>query len=100
MSVKVVITSEGDSIDSMVSTVSARSSYFLIFEENELVKMIKNPFKVGGGVGFAVASLLADEKVEIVISQNFGDKMLFALEEKNIKWKKVGAISVKEALDI
>jgi len=43
--------------------------------------------------------MLADEKVDLVISGRFGPNMRQALEEKNIKYKEISGITVKEALE-
>ena len=43
--------------------------------------------------------MLADEKIELVISGKFGEKMCTALETKNIKYKEVSGINVKKALE-
>ena len=46
---KTAIASENKTVDSSVSGAGARAPFFLIFENDELVKTIKNPFRVGGG---------------------------------------------------
>ena len=98
---KIAIASEGDSESSQVSTVGGRAPYYLIFEDRKLIKSIKNPFRSGGGgAGFAVASMLADEGVEIAISQNFGEKMIGALESRGMQWKIVDSMSVKDAINL
>jgi predicted Fe-Mo cluster-binding NifX family protein len=97
---KIAIASSGKDEDSEVSSVSGRAPYFLIFEDKKLVKTIKNPFAVGGGgAGFAVAKMLKDEKVDLVVAGQFGGNMIGALEEKNIKKKELYEMTVKEALE-
>jgi predicted Fe-Mo cluster-binding NifX family protein len=96
---RIAISSMGESEDSQVSEMSGRAPYYLIFEDSRLVKAVKNPFRIGGGgAGFAVASMLADEKVNIVVSGKFGHNMTGALEEKGIKYKEMHGMTVKEAL--
>ena len=86
--------------DSKLSIMAGRAPYYLIFEDKDLVKTIKNPFAIGGGgAGFAVAKMLADENVDIVVAGQFGANMLGALEEKNIKTKELQDITVIGALD-
>lgn len=98
MYMKAAISSEGDSADSQVSDKGGRAPYYLLFENGKQIRSIRNPFQSGGGAGFAVASMLADEKVGLVISRNFGENMTDALAERNIRWKIVESITVKEAL--
>ena len=97
---RIAIASDGEEENSHVSETGGRAPYYIVFEDGKLVKTIKNPFRVGGGgAGFAVASMLADEKIDIVVSGNFGQNMKGALEEKGIKYKEMHNISVKDALE-
>jgi len=99
MWVKVAIASEGDSMSSQVSAVGARSPYYLLSEDGKQVKAVKNPFQSGGGgAGFAVASMLADEGVQLIISQSFGENMTGALAGRNIRWNIVKPMKVEDAL--
>ena len=96
---KIAIASYGKSEDSEISSVAGRAPYFLIYENKELVKTIKNPFAIGGGgAGFAVAKMLADEGVKKIVSGHFGEKMLKALEERGIKKEELYDLSVEEVL--
>ena len=85
---KVAIASMGKNENSEVSEVGGRAPYYLIFEDKKLVKTIKNPFAVGGGgAGWSVAYMLAEEKIELVIAGKIGPNMETALKQKNIKFK-------------
>ena len=96
---KIAIASDKNEVDSKVSETGGRAAFFLIFEDGQLAKTIKNPFRIGGGgVGFSVAAMLADEKVEMVVSGHFGDNMVGALEEKGIKYEVVTDSTVEQAL--
>ena len=97
---KVAISSEGEDETSKISPVSGRAPYYLIFENSKLIKVIKNPFRIGGGgAGFSVVEMLSDEGVELVISGRFGGNMLSALEAKGIKYKEISDLSVKEIME-
>jgi predicted Fe-Mo cluster-binding NifX family protein len=97
---RIAIASMGKDEDSGVSLMAGRPPFYLIFEDNKLVKTIKNPFAVGGGgAGFAVAKMLADEEVNLVVAGKFGGNMTSALEEKNIKYIELQDMKVKEALE-
>ena len=91
---KIAIASLGQTPDSEISPQAGRAPYYLIFENNELVEAWKNVFSVGGGgVGLAIAKIMADKNVKKIISYNFGDKMKNALEQKGIDFEeKTGII--------
>ena len=96
---KIAIAAEGKDKGSKVSNVYGRSSYFLVFEDKELIKTINNPFKMGGGgAGFGVTKMLSQEKVELVVAGNFGGKVPEYLKEKNIKSKAIENKTVGEAI--
>ena len=97
---KIAVSSVGKTEDSKVSEVGARAPYYLVFEDKKLVKIIKNPFRIGGGgAGFAVAQMLADEGVDLIVSGRFGPNMKGSLDEKNIKTQEVKDKTVKEIID-
>ncbi len=91
---KIAIASLGQDPNSEVSPQAGRAPYYLIFENGELVEAWKNVFSVGGGgVGLAIAKVMADKNVGKVISSNFGEKMKDALKEKGIDFEeKTGVI--------
>ena len=96
---KIAIASNKKEVDSQVSETGGRAAFFLIFEDGQLKKTIKNPFRVGGGgVGFSVAAMLADEKVEMIVSGHFGDNMASALEEKGIQYKVITDLTIEQVL--
>ena len=96
---KTAVASNGKDEKAQVSEISGRAPYFLIFEDGKLTKTIKNPFKIGGGgAGFAVAEMLSDEKVKIIVSGKFGLNIMNALESKGIQCKEMSGITVKEVL--
>ncbi|MBN2324300.1 MAG: NifB/NifX family molybdenum-iron cluster-binding protein [Spirochaetes bacterium] len=70
---------------SQVSDQAARAPFFLVFDgQGALVETVKNPFRLGGGAGFAVAKLLADRGIDTFIAARIGDKMTAALRERGI----------------
>lgn len=96
---KIAIASSGESEDSEISSVAGRAPYFLIYENKELVKTMKNLFAIGGGgAGFSVAKMLADQGVKKIVAGHFGEKMVRALEERDIKKEELFDLTIKEAL--
>lgn len=96
---KIAIASNNKTLESEISQIGGRAPFYLIFEDKKLVKVISNPFRMGGGgAGFGVARMLINEKVNLVISGNFGPNMLDALENSGIKTKVVQGKTVEEAL--
>jgi len=96
---KIAIASTGKDENSEVSLVAGRAPYFSIYEDEKLVEIIKNPFAIGsGGAGFAVAKMLKDKGVKIIAAGHYGEKMIGALEEKNLKRVTIHDLTVKEAV--
>ena len=97
---KIAISSVGKTQDSNLSEVSGRAPYYLIFEDEKLVEVVSNPFRVGGGgAGFAVAQLLADKGVSMVVSGRIGFNMRSALESNGIKVKETLVKPVKAVVE-
>jgi predicted Fe-Mo cluster-binding NifX family protein len=97
---KIAISSVGRDKKAQVSYISGKAPYYLIFKDMELEKVISNPFRFGGGgAGVGVAEMLSDEGVELIISGRFGDKMIEALNSRNIKYKELFDLTVREALE-
>ena len=97
---KIAVASTGKDEGSDVSPVGGRAPFYLIFEGRKLVKTIPNPFRVGGGgAGFGVAQMLANEGAKLVICGKFGPNMQMALEQKGIKTKTSVNKTVKEVIE-
>lgn len=70
-----------------IATNAARAPYFVVFENDNFVQTIKNPFVSWGGAWFAVAELLKDESCNLFIAWKIGDKLKWMLEEYNISYE-------------
>jgi len=96
---KIAIASLNKEENSEIASVAGRAPYFLIYEGEKLLEVIKNPFAVGGGgVGDSVAKMLKDKKVNKIIAEQFGEKMLDALKERGIEYQEVSNKKIKEVL--
>ena len=85
--VKVAVASTGKTAAASVSNVAAHSPYYLIFDgTGKLTEVISNPHQdTEPGAGPSAAHYLAAKGVSIVISENFGIKMINALKGNRIK---------------
>jgi len=89
---KIAISSTGKILESDVDTRFGRCNYFLIVEINKKKKEIKN-FKVientakeqMGGAGIAAGQIVANEKVDAVITVNLGPRAFSIFEQFRIK---------------
>ena len=97
---KIAIASNGKDTTSMVSEVAGRAPFYLIFEDKELVKTIKNPFAVGGGgAGFGVVKMLEKENVNVLIVGKIGGNLQSALDSANMKFKPENNKSIKKIVE-
>ena len=95
---RIAVSSDEKEVESEISMVSGRAKYYLIFEDNKLVKTLSNPFRIGGGgAGFGVAQMLEDENVDLVISGKIGENMKRALDDRKMKYKEISG-NIKEVI--
>lgn len=97
--VKIGIASEGKDVSANVCSVAGRAPYYLIFEDNELLEVIKNPFVYGGGgAGLGVTQMLYNKGVNKIISGKFGEKMIRMIEDKGMEYEVIVDKKVEEVL--
>ncbi len=100
---KICISSIGKNLSSAIDPKFGRCAYFLIMdsEEREKFEVIENTgTQSQHGAGVTAAQIVADKKVDIVISGNFGPNAYLVLSQAGIKCYTVsGSMSVKEALE-
>jgi predicted Fe-Mo cluster-binding NifX family protein len=74
---KIAIAANGRTPTASVGIQAGRSPFFLLFDrKGKFVEAIDNPYKAKGGAGEAVADLLADMGVKIVVAESFGGPLL------------------------
>jgi len=98
---KIAIATIEPDLNSEVSPVFGRAPYFLIFDlrTNDL-KSIPNPaLKARKGAGILASQLMVSEKVEAVISGNFGPNAFAVLQMAKIKLFPVFGVKAKEAIE-
>ena len=85
---------------SQVSDRAARAPYYLLFDESgKLFEVIANPYYDSArSAGPKVANLLVGKNVTIVVAEDFGSKMIAALNKEGINYYKASGI-VKEAVE-
>ena len=71
---KICITSQGDSLDSMVDPRFGRCQYFIIADVDTLeFEAIKNPnLDAMGGAGIQSGQLVAEKQVKVILTGNVG----------------------------
>ncbi len=84
---KYCITANGDNLDAALDLRFGRAIYFLIVDdEGELIKAIKNTgAEAMRGAGVAAAQIIAEEKVDIIITGNIGPNAFTVLRGSGAK---------------
>jgi len=85
---------------SQISDRAARAPYYLLFDESgKLLEVIVNPFYDSvRSAGPKVANLLIGKNVIIVVAEDFGSKMITALDKEGINYYRASGI-VKKAVE-
>ncbi len=99
---KVVITAEGDSLDSPLDSHFGRCKYLLICnpESKQVDKAIANGnAEVQGGAGVSTAQMVADLDIKNIVTGNIGPKAFEALNASGIKIFVAQSGSVGNALN-
>ena len=84
---KIVITSQGNTLDSIIDPRFGRCSYFAIFDtETEKVDFVENNNKdAAEGAGPASVAFVANKEGKKIVSGEFGFKIKGLLNELNIQ---------------
>ena len=99
---KILITAKNkDALKSEMDSRFGRANYFAIINKMTLeVNIIGNTAaEVASGAGVKAAQLATDQKVDIVISGNFGPKAFAALQSAKIKMFLSTEEKIKKALE-
>lgn len=99
---KICISSTSPNLDSPVDPRFGRCQYFLIVDEKgKLIKSMPNQgVQAMRGAGITAAQLVANEKVEVIITGNVGPNAFGALQTSGIKiYTGAFDMTAKQALD-
>jgi len=100
---KICISSTGKNLSSSVDPRFGRCAYFLIIdsenkEEFEVIENIGTHAQHGAGV--TAAQIIADKKIDVAISGNFGPNAYLVLSQVGVKcYTTSSSMSIKEALE-
>ncbi len=100
---KICITSTGENLDSFIDPRFGRCQYFLIVDEKgKLLKAIPNQgVQAIRGAGVTAAQIVANEKVEAVITGNIGPNAFMVLGQSGIKiYAGVFRVKASQALEM
>ena len=99
--VKILITSNDSDLNSQVSPVFGRCSYFLIIDEKgKIEKAIPNAgVQAIRGAGIAAAQTVVSQGATVVITGNVGPNAFAVLQQSGVKLYNGVGMTVKEALD-
>ena len=83
-----VIASDGEKLDSRISSEASRCHYYIFIDENgKVLKILRNPHQdVRGGASSKLLEMLKDRKVSHMMASNFGEKLMRGLESNKIKY--------------
>lgn len=99
---KIAITATGTDIDSQVDPRFGRAQHILIVDEDgKILEAVDNSQNLNAmrGAGIQAAKILADRKVDVLMTGNCGPNAFTTLKAAGIKVCSEQSGTVKEALD-
>ena len=83
---KICVAAKEKGVASTVSDKAGLAPYFLIYDEKgKMTEAIANPYIDKEGAGKAVAELLKNKGVTVVVAQEFGGQIAEVMKSKGIK---------------
>jgi len=97
---KICVTSSGENLEASVDPRFGRCAYFVVVDTESLeFKAIQNPnMAATGGAGIQSAQLVANEKVEAVVTGNVGPNAFQTLSSLGLKVYTGAAGIIKEVV--
>jgi predicted Fe-Mo cluster-binding NifX family protein len=98
---RIAITAVGTSLDAAVDPRFGRAQYILIVEDGKLVEAVDNSKGINAfsGAGIQAGKLLADKKVNVLLTGNCGPNAFKALQAAGIRVGVEQSGTVQEALE-
>ncbi len=95
-----VVASEGNSLDSEVSSKASRCNYYFFVDTNgDVLEVIQNAHQdVRGGASSELVAMLKDRKASHIIAASFGDKLIGSLQSNDIRYT-VHKGTIKSAIE-
>ena len=83
----IVIASDGNSLNSDISSKASRCNYYIFLDENgNTLEVLQNPHQdVFGGASSKLIDMIHNKKVSHLVAASFGDKLTASLNSNNIK---------------
>ncbi|WP_434297128.1 NifB/NifX family molybdenum-iron cluster-binding protein [Clostridium sporogenes] len=98
---KIAISSTGKTMENLLDMRFGRCEYFQIHDtESKEVKILENEGRnASGGAGIVASNQLVDEKVDVIITGNFGPNAFEIIEKAGVKAYKCESISITSVIE-
>ncbi|ENJ9653075.1 NifB/NifX family molybdenum-iron cluster-binding protein [Clostridium botulinum] len=98
---KIAISSTGKTMENLLDIRFGRCEYFQIHDtESKEVKMLENEGQnASGGAGIVASNQLVDEKIDVIITGNFGPNAFEIIEKAGVKAYKCESISITSVIE-
>jgi len=83
----IVIPSNGDTINSLISDTLGRAPFLIVYDStNEKYNSVENPgFKVQDGSGLKASEIIINNKADVLLTKEIGRKSYSVLQREHIK---------------
>ena len=84
----IVIASDGDSLNSNISSKASRCNYYIFIDQNgKTLEILQNSHKdAKGGASSKLTKMLNTKNASHFIASNFGEKLVTSLDSNSIKY--------------
>ncbi|CAM3067294.1 MULTISPECIES: NifB/NifX family molybdenum-iron cluster-binding protein [Clostridium] len=98
---KIAISSTGKNMENLLDMRFGRCEYFQIHDtESKEVKILENEGQnASGGAGIVASNQLVDEKIDVIITGNFGPNAFEIIEKAGVKAYKCESISITSVIE-